>query len=154
MCQYIVLGKRVPMTSQSLARIEKSFEHMSPRIDQMTRAFYDKLFSVRPDTRSLFRVDMDNQRQHLAAALALVIKNLQFLDVITEPLQQLGADHARVGVKPEHYPVVRDAMLAAIGGAVGDEWTPELAADWRDLLDLICRVMLEGASRSVAARPH
>jgi hemoglobin-like flavoprotein len=136
------------MTSQSLARIEKSFELLSTRIDQMTRAFYDALFRTRPDTRALFQVNMDVQRQHLGAALALIARNLRFLDIMTEPLRELGAGHAHVGVKPEHYPVVRDAMLEAIGGAVGDQWTPQLRADWHELLEMICRVMLEGASRA------
>jgi hemoglobin-like flavoprotein len=118
------------------------------RIDQMTRAFYDALFQIRPDTRALFRVDMDVQRQHLGAALALIARNLRFLDIMTEPLRELGAEHAQVGVKPEHYPVVRDAMLDAIGGALKDEWTTDLRNDWHELLELICRVMLEGASRA------
>ena len=136
------------MTPQSLARLEASFERLAPQIETMTRGFYDRLFSELPETRALFRVDMAVQRQHLGAALAVITRNLRMLDVVTEPLRQLGADHARVGVKPEHYVPVRDAMLFAIGAAMGDAWNVELKEDWRALLDLISEKMLEGASRA------
>src|SRR3954466_11580508 len=142
------------MTSQSLRRIEESFALLAPKMGQMTRSFYDGLFAARPDLRALFRGDMSVQRQHLGAALAIVTRNLRMLDLMTEPLHELGASHAGVGVRPSHYPAVRDAMLAAIGEALGPGWTGDLADDWRTLLDVVCGVMLEGASqRASGSKP-
>jgi hemoglobin-like flavoprotein len=132
------------MTTASLERIRDSFELLAPRIATMTATFYDTLFDGRPEIRALFKVKMDIQRQHLAAALALIVRNLTMLDALQEPLQQLGRDHARVGARPEHYPLVRDAMLHAIGQALGPAWTPELAADWHALIEEIGTVMLSG----------
>jgi hemoglobin-like flavoprotein len=141
------------MTSQSLRRIEASFVLLAPKMEQMTRSFYDRLFAARPDVRALFKVDMAEQRQHFAAALAIVSRNLRMLDLMTGPLHELGAGHAEAGVRPSHYPSVRDAMLAAIGEALGSGWTADLVDDWRALLDLVCGIMLEGASQH-ASRPR
>ena len=105
------------MTSDAISRIEASFELLSPKIDDMTRAFYERLFELRPETRALFKVDMDVQRQHMAAALAVITRNVRMLDAITGPLHELGAGHAKVGVRPEHYPPVRDAMPTAAHSA-------------------------------------
>ena len=69
------------MTEESLARILESYEHLSPRIDALTRSFYAKLFAANPQLRPLFKLDIDVQSQHLAAALALIIRNLRLLDV-------------------------------------------------------------------------
>src|SRR5690242_19596882 len=99
------------MTTASLERIRQSFDLLIPHLDRMTRTFYGHLFAARPETRQLFKIDMDAQRQHLAAALALIVRNLAMFDALAEPLQELGTQHAKVGVRPEHYPVVRDAML-------------------------------------------
>lgn len=132
------------MTTASLERIRHSFDLLAPNLARMTRTFYDTLFEGRPEVRALFKVDMDVQRQHLAAALALIVRNLTMLDALLEPLQELGREHARVGVRPEQYPLVRDAMLVAIAEAVGDAWTPELAADWRRLIEEISTAMLSG----------
>lgn len=138
------------MSPQSLRRIEQSFDQLDPNMDEMTRRFYDQLFTVMPEVRPLFQVNMDVQRRHFAAALALIARNLRMLDVVTEPLRQLGADHARIGVRPEQYPPVRDAMLTAMSDTLGSAWTHDLAADWRTLLDLICEAMLDGASQQAA----
>ena len=110
----------------------------------MTGTFYDRLFQVRPETRRLFKIEMNVQREHLAAALALIVRNLFMLDALTEPIQELGVYHAVVGVLPEHYPVVRDAMLFALSEALGPAWTPELATDWRALIEKLSTLMLSG----------
>ena len=132
------------MTTASLERIHDSFELLAPKIAMMTATFYETLFEGRPAVRALFKVNMDTQRQHLAAALALIVRNLGMMDALQEPLRQLGRDHARVGARPEHYPLVRDAMLHAIAQAIGPAWTPELAADWRMLIEEISTAMLAG----------
>src|SRR5207253_11472673 len=106
--------------------------------------FYDALFKARPETRQLFTGDMGRQRQHLAAALTLMVKNLRMLDALEQPLAELGAAHARVGVLPEHYPIVCDAMCDAIAEVAGAAWTTELSNDWHALLQLISRHMLAG----------
>jgi hemoglobin-like flavoprotein len=132
------------MTTASLERIRRSFDLLIPHLDRMTRTFYSQLFAARPETRQLFKIEMDVQRQHLAAALALIVRNLAMFDALEEPLQELGAQHAQVGVRPEHYPVVRDAMLDALGEALGPAWTPQLADDWRALIETIGGHMLAG----------
>jgi hemoglobin-like flavoprotein len=132
------------MTTAALERIRASFDLLIPHLDGMTRTFYGHLFAARPETRQLFKIDMDVQRQHLAAALALIVRNLAMFDALAEPLQELGTQHAKVGVRPEHYPVVRDAMLDALGKALGPAWSPQLAGDWRALIETIAGHMLAG----------
>src|SRR3954463_12036758 len=102
------------MTLTALARIQQSYLAIAPQVDRLTQTFYDRLFAQHPETRALFRNDMGSQRQHLAAALALIIRNLRMLDALEQPLGELGALHARAGVRPEHYPVAQDAMIAAL----------------------------------------
>jgi hemoglobin-like flavoprotein len=130
-------------------RILSSYQLMGSRTTEMTRVFYDRLFELRPETRSLFTIDMEMQRQHLAASLALIVRNLRTLDVLEESLRELGANHARVGVRPEHYPLVRDCMLFAFAETLGDAWTNELRDDWTRLLDVIASHMLAGAANEL-----
>jgi hemoglobin-like flavoprotein len=134
------------MTEESLNRIRRSFVLLGTKMDEVTRDFYGRLFEARPDVRPLFQANLDAQRQHLAAALALIVRNLPMLDALEEPLGELGARHAALGVRPEHYPPVRDAMLASISDALsrtGDR-TTELTDDWRRLIDRISTLMLKG----------
>ena len=87
---------------------------------------------------------MTLQRQHLAATLALLVRNLAYRDVLDGPLMDLGAQHVSFGARPEHYPVVRASLLGSLADALGPDWTAELAADWALLLDHAVAVMLEG----------
>jgi hemoglobin-like flavoprotein len=134
------------MTSQSISRILASYEEIAPRMDGMVAGFYQRLFAACPEARGLFQSDMTIQRQHLAATLALLVRNLQFQDLLEEPVMDLGAQHVTFGARPEHYPVVRESLLASLGEALGDRWTAAVAADWAALLDHVVQVMLKGAT--------
>ena len=135
------------MRKESLDRIRQSVAVLLPKAAETTRLFYEHLFRVAPETRGLFKSDMDVQRQHFSAALAVILKNVTMLDVLTEPLRQLGSGHAMIGVRPHHYPIVRDAMLHAMEQVLGREWTPELADDWRDVFDTVSRIMMSGGTQ-------
>jgi len=137
------------MTSQSIARILKTYEQIAPRIDDMVAGFYERLFSICPEARSLFKRDMTIQRHHLAATLAMLVRNLQFQDLLQDAVMDLGAQHVMFGARPEQYPMVRDSLLYSLSNALGDDWTPQVEADWRALLDNIIIVMLKGATKYV-----
>lgn len=140
------------MRKESLERVRGSVALLLPHVDPLTRRFYDRLFTIAPDTRGLFRIDMDVQRQHFAAALSVIMKNLIMLDVLAEPLRELGRQHAEIGVRPQHYPIVRDAMLFAMGQTLDSDWTDELAADWHELLDNVSSLMMGGGTDAIKGK--
>ena len=142
------------MTQASLQRITTNYEALAGRIGSLTRTFYDRLFQAMPHVRPLFRLDIDLQSQHLAAALALIVRNLRDMDLLEEPLMELGAGHARVGVRPEHYPVLCRTMVATLRDGSAGAWSPELEADWTELLARVSRIMMNGALRVVASSPN
>ena len=142
------------MTEESLHRVSRSYELLADRMPEVTKSFYGRLFSTHPDLRPLFRLDISVQSQHLASALALIVRNLRLLDALEQPLMDLGAEHASVGARPEHYPVVCRTMIEAMRDASGAQWSAALEQDWSDVLQHISRVMMLGAlQRRVAAGP-
>lgn len=139
------------MNQESTERILASYEQIAPRVDDMVASFYRRLFDVCPEARALFKKDMAVQRQHLAATLAILVRNLPFLDVLDQPFMELGIQHVFFGARPEQYPLVRNSLLEALGAALGERWTPPLRQDWTDLLDHVVRVMLKGATQYALA---
>ena len=133
------------MNHQACRRVAASFEHLSGKLDQMTEGFYRRLFESQPEVRRLFPTDMAKQREHLAASLAIISRNIIHLDILREPLMELGAQHVGFGARPEHYPVVRDTMLDAIGETLGEVWTESLRDDWSAALNEVVALMLRGA---------
>ena len=77
--------------------------------------------------------------------MALIVRNLQLLDALEQPLMELGAGHAKVGVRPEHYPVVCRTMIEALRDGSADNWSEDLEADWLAALEHVSRMMMAGA---------
>lgn len=134
------------MNPAAAARIRESFLGFAPRLDALVEDFYVRLFAGRPAIRAMFPQDMTRQRVQMAASLALIFRNLDCLDVLERPLMELGAAHARWGVKPEHYLLVRDVLLEAIAHAAHPVWGHQLREDWRDGLGRVAALMLKGAA--------
>lgn len=60
-------------------------------------------------------------------------------------LQDLGRDHRKFNVLPEHYPAVGDALIATLRHFSGAEWTPELEQNWLEAYTVIVDVMQAAA---------
>jgi hemoglobin-like flavoprotein len=133
------------MTSERIERLKRSFGEVSARPRALAARFYEELFAAAPALRPLFPADMTSLQGHFEAALALVVRNLEDMDVLEESLRDLGAQHVHWGAKPEDYFFVRDALVRAIRGA-SDSWPEELEADWRRAITAIAVPMLQGAA--------
>jgi nitric oxide dioxygenase len=140
------------MTPAAAARVRESYLGFAPKLDALVRAFYSRLFAEQPGLRSMFPASLERQRVHLAASLALLFRNIDCLDTLERPLMELGAQHATWGVRPEHYPMVRDALLWAIEETARPAWGHQLRDDWRLALGRISALMLKGAA--AAATEH
>ncbi len=136
------------MTADPATRIRTSFAQLSRRAPQLIDLFYSRLFAARPGIRALFPENMTSQRVHMVAALTLIAENAGQLETLAGPLMQLGERHVKYGVRAEHYPLVRDALVEAMAIASGPEWTDELATDWRIALDCVAGFMVKGAERA------
>lgn len=131
--------------------LEESFDLVAPQGDELMRTFYDNLFEAAPSVRPLFEaVDMERQRQALLNMLLVLRESLRDLDDIIPDLEELGARHVEYGAKPEHYPVVGQALIGAMSQVAGDAWKPEYTAAWQEAYPVVQDVMLSGA----AARPE
>lgn len=133
------------METTSATRIQASFQLLAPRAAELVESFYVRLFEAAPQARALFPGEMDSQKRHLLAAIALVVREAGQLERLTPALHEMGARHLRYGARPEHYPLVRDTLLATLASFAGAHWTNQLAADWRAALDHVAARMLDGA---------
>lgn len=133
------------------ARIRASFDLVAPHADAVVEAFYANLFAAAPAARALFPEDMAAQRQHLAAALALVVKHADRLETLAPALREMGVRHIRYGATPAHYGVVRDVLIATLAQHAGAAWNEQLASDWTAALNAVAGIMLDGARAAEAA---
>jgi methyl-accepting chemotaxis protein len=132
--------------SLDLPALETSFDLVAPRGDELMDAFYARLFSAAPSVRPLFAgTDMRRQKGMLLGALVLLRKSLRDLDRIVPALRDLGARHVAYGARPEHYPVVGEALIAAMAEIAGDAWRAEYTAAWAAAFAVVAGAMIAGA---------
>src|ERR1700745_1227938 len=113
------------MTPAQVALVQASFAKVAPVADQAAQIFYDRLFAVAPQVRSLFPNDMTEQRRKLMGTLGVVVNALDKLETVFPAASALPKRHASYGAQPAHYPVVGEALLWTLQRGLGDAWTDD-----------------------------
>ena len=129
-------------------RMRKSFDKVASFGDEVPLFFYSHLFLSHPETRAMFPVSMMQQRDRLFRALGHIVAKVDDLDTLVPFLQQLGRDHRKFGTLSAHYPAVGASLLATLKEYAGDDWTPELAADWTAAYGVVADVMSAAADEA------
>jgi NAD(P)H-flavin reductase/hemoglobin-like flavoprotein len=112
--------------------IQASLERIAPQSEALGQYFYGTLFGIAPATRDLFPVYMEVQRSRLLRALVHIVQLVDQPDELAPFLHQLGRDHRKFGVLPQHYDAVGAALIAAVEHFSGDAFTPEVKAAWTE----------------------
>ena len=118
------------MTPDQVSLVQDSFAKVAPISEQAAVMFYDRLFEVAPAVKSMFPVDMTEQRRKLMATLAVVVHGLGDLQSILPAASALAIRHVGYGARAEHYPVVGAALLWTLEKGLGEAWTPDVADAW------------------------
>jgi NAD(P)H-flavin reductase/hemoglobin-like flavoprotein len=127
-------------------RLKESFERVGAHGDEVALFFYSHLFLSHPELRDMFPVSMSAQRDRLLNALGRIVSDVGNLDSLVPFLKDLGRDHRKFGVMPEHFPAVGASLLAALTHFSGSAWNAQLAADWAAAYGVIADVMIGAAA--------
>ena len=73
--------------------------------------FYERLFSLNPGLRPMFKHDMRIQGVKLMTMLAMIVYNLHQPGHILPAVRDLGQRHVGYGVKDGDYDALREALL-------------------------------------------
>ena len=121
--------------------LQSSLHTMLEDNDRFASEFYDQVFKINPQARSLFRNDMVEQGRLLTHMLGGIVYSLSRPEHLVSGLQKLGESHLAYGVKPEHYPVVKQAMITTIETILGGRKTEKTLDAWDKALDYVMEVM-------------
>lgn len=137
----------------NVTALRESFELVAPRADQLAERFYEKLFEDYPDLLRYFTsTNFSEQRGKLIQSLVLVLKTLENPPALTKVLHQLGGQHGEMGIQEDDYPPVANTLLSVLGEFAGEEWNEELEEVWRQALEAVATIMIEGALNTSRAK--
>lgn len=108
--------------------------------------FYARLFEIAPETRELFKGDMEAQNQKFVNMLVLLTRSMNRLHDTLNTMQELGVIHMKAGVKITDYQPFLSALLWALREKLGEEdFNDVVAKAWIAVLSRIAGIMVNAA---------
>jgi nitric oxide dioxygenase len=135
------------VTPDQVQIVQETFEAIAPAAETVAALFYERLLTLDPSLRPLFKGDMRTQGQKLMSMLTLVVRGLHRPDHIAPAILLLGERHISYGVQPAHYHTVGAALLWTLAQGLGDRFTDEVQAAWHAAYTLLAGSMQEAAAQ-------
>lgn len=134
------------MPSQQTIDIVKS---TAPILDEhgetLTKHFYQRMFTHNPEVAPFFNPANQaggTQQRALAAAICAYAANIDNLEVLGGAVELIANKHASLLVKPEHYPIVGENLLASIREVLGEGATEEVIAAWAEAYGFLTDILV------------
>lgn len=134
------------MTPEQVKLVQDSFAKVVPIAGTAADLFYDRLFTIAPEVRSLFPNDMAEQKKKLIQMLATAVTNLHQVETIIPAVENLGRRHAGYGVTAKHYEPVGAALLWTLEQGLGPDFTPPVKAAWAETYLTVSGLMQKAAA--------
>lgn len=118
--------------------------------EAITKHFYKRMFKQHPELLNIFNQTHQitgHQPKALADAVYGAAANIEDFTQIMPVLERIGEKHRSLQIKPEHYPIVGENLLAAIKEVLGDAATPEIIDAWADAYEVISDVFIRMEDR-------
>jgi nitric oxide dioxygenase len=144
------------MTPAQLRLLQRSFAKIEPIADQFGTIFYERLFTIAPEIKPLFRSDLKAQQAKFMKVIAEVVQ-LHLRSIISLPVTTQAANsavlpgafwsgklHAAYGVRMEDYAIMKSALTWALEKTLGDECNEDIKAAWGTAYDIVVGAMQEG----------
>ncbi len=140
------------MTPEQILLVRASFAEVKALGDQAAALFYERLFTLDPTLRALFKGDLAAQRAKLLGALAMVVAALDRPDELLPAVRDLGRRHAGYGVQVEHYATVGSALIWTLEQGLGAAFTPSVRQAWVEAYSLLAWTMAAAAEAELRDR--
>jgi hemoglobin-like flavoprotein len=140
------------MTPEQAKLVADSFIRLEARLPELGAAVYDTLFTIAPDTRAMFKGDMAAQHKKLVNVLVEFAKlrrrSKHFLpatahggEAVVPGVNRMRSSHATAGVKPEHYALMRHAILCSVAAMLAGSFDEPAAEAWGAAFDTLAEAM-------------
>ncbi len=134
------------LTQDQEALIAATAPVVADHLGAITQRFYPLLFERYPQVKPLFNQAHQQdggQPRALAAAVLAYVQLRHDREKVRETLATVVDKHVSLDIQPEHYPLVGECLMAAIGEVLGDAVTPEIAAAWEGVYEELAGLLIE-----------
>jgi len=134
------------MLSQNTIDIVKSTAPILEKSGEiLTKHFYKRMFLHNPEVSPFFNhsnQEANTQQKALAAAITSYAANIDNLDLLGGAVELIANKHASLQIKPEHYPIVGENLLASIVEVLGKGATDDVINAWTEAYTFLADIMI------------
>jgi hemerythrin len=154
------------MTPEQARLLARSFSKLENRLYDLISLVHQKLFEISPESRRLFKGDLEEQKAKMGRFLAEFVRfqtrSHHFMPVtgrsgeaIIPGAGALGARHEiDYGVHAEHYGYMREALLYAVRTLLGNDYNDEIGRTWAEAYDMLAGAMQKQAGENPGAMAY
>lgn len=133
------------LDEKTIAIVKSTAPVLAEHGETLTRHFYKRMFSHNPEVAPFFNPahqSAGKQQRALAGAIAAYAANIDNLEVLGGAVELIAQKHASLMIKPEHYPIVGENLLASIGEVLGDAATDEIINAWAAAYGFLADILI------------
>lgn len=95
---------------------------------------------------------------HATQFITMIDRALNMLgpsdEMLSDILMDMGAKHARYGVKAEYFPTMGKALVSVVGASLGEDvFTMEVQESWIEVYNALSHDMIKGLSEVYTVEP-
>lgn len=121
----------------------------------LTTHFYNRMFTHNPELKHVFNMgNQQNSKQQTALAMAVLAyaENIENPAVLMPTVGHIGHKHTSLDIRPEHYVIVGQHLIASISEVLGEGATPELLEAWTLAYQQLAAIMSGHEQKIYAAQ--
>lgn len=133
------------LNQHTIAVVKSTAAILEEHGELLTRHFYKRMFTHNPEVAPLFNPanqTAGKQQRALAAAIAAYAANIDNLEVLGGAVELIAQKHASLLIKPEHYPIVGENLLASIREVLGAGATDEVINAWAEAYGFLANILI------------
>jgi hemoglobin-like flavoprotein len=146
------------MTPAQIRTIRSSFAEMAPVLPDVGRRFYDRLFAAAPELGALWGGDRGAQQDRFVKAVTELVHRRSSMAMPAigggkggVPAAAALRRHVGAGFRPEHFDMMRVALIEALREQLGSRLTAPVQAAWEAAFDVLAKGMLDGPAKGLTA---
>lgn len=121
------------LTPQQVQIIRSTVPVLQEHGTNITSTFYKTVLEENPALHNIFNQtnqENNHQAKALAGSLLAYASHIDDLGALTPAVERITHKHVSLYIQPEHYKVVGEGLLRAMGTVLGDALTPEVLEAW------------------------
>lgn len=133
------------LSEKTIVTVKATAPILDEHGETLTRHFYKRMFAHNPEVAPFFNPAHQaagKQQRALAGAITAYAANIDNLEVLGGAVELIAQKHASLMIKPEHYPVVGENLLASIREVLGAGATEDVIKAWAEAYGFLASILI------------